>query len=548
MQGRRESTRPRSLLCLGAVTITMMMMIEVTTAYNSFCSRPANMEICFPEVSKRFLRFGRALTNDHFLRFGRGMDKRFLRFGRSDAEPTLDDLLRLAIARADAAAAAEEEEAPMFIRKRRSAPEAPQVLTKAVAASSDHPEGVAKREAGDSALPMEEEKRFMRFGRSGGDDDGMQEEKRFMRFGKRFMRFGRGGSEDDSDALSEDKRFMRFGKRFMRFGRGGSEDDGDDSLSEDKRFMRFGKRFMRFGRNPEDGQDSSFEDEEADKDKRFMRFGKRFMRFGRGGQEDDLSEDKRFMRFGKRFMRFGRDPMEAEKRFMRFGRSSQDADDAKAEDKRFMRFGKRFMRFGKRAEAAESKSEKASSCGSEIVRGRESKVATGPCFRLGNMRVVNQGVVLQEADTFGFNNLNKRFLRFGRGDPFLRFGKRSGDAEDLQDEFLRFGRSLSRPSLLDLLASEGALSRKRRDVSAAEKESASSGLKRTARDVQDGGFLRFGRGGDEADAKRNDVPNGDREYLHFGRRDSTPPTWVKRYLRFGRNNGEAFLRFGKRTS
>ena len=85
----------------------------------------------------------------------------------------------------------------------------------------------------------------------------------------------------------------------------------------------------------------------------------------------------------------------------------------------------------------------------------------------------------------GWNNVNKRYLRFGRGDPFLRFGrsqtlsavrnlgyrfgKRSADDDALDTYlenggYLRFGRSVPQSPLLSLLA-DGAHLRKRRDVS-----------------------------------------------------------------------------------
>ncbi|XP_070200320.1 FMRFamide neuropeptides-like [Littorina saxatilis] len=222
----RSMLRPLCSLWLLAV-----MLLEWTSADDSiFCDRPANMELCLQGkvMSKRFLRFGRALTDDPFLRFGRSymglgqgnvMDKRFLRFGRSGGEPTLDDVVRLALARAQV------EDSPLY-RKKRSVAESPEAPSEKAIAPIDHPEGVAKREATDNESPI-------------------QDDKRFMRFGKRFMRFGRSGEEDE-DNMSADKRFMRFGKRFMRFGKSGQE--MDDSQSADKRFMRFGKRFMRFGK------------------------------------------------------------------------------------------------------------------------------------------------------------------------------------------------------------------------------------------------------------------------------------------------------------
>ena len=201
------------------------------------------------------------------------MDKRFLRFGRSDAEPDLDDMIRMTLARAEA------EGIPLYRRKKRSTAETLKDTSDKAASSSDHPEGMAKREAEEGGSPV---------------DDGFGQDE------KRFMRFGRSGQENE-EAMSDDKRFMRFGKRFMRFGRGGQEDE--EPMAEDKRFMRFGKRFMRFGRNSEDDLEVVDSDDQ-EKNKRFMRFGKRFMRFGRGAQEngDDMSDDKRFMRFGKRFM------------------------------------------------------------------------------------------------------------------------------------------------------------------------------------------------------------------------------------------------------
>ncbi|XP_076450104.1 uncharacterized protein LOC143286428 isoform X2 [Babylonia areolata] len=188
-------------------------------------------------------------------------------------------------------------------------------------------------------------------------------------------------------------------------------------------------------------------------------------------------------------------------------------------------------------------------------------------------------------------NMYKRYLRFGRGgDPFLRFGKRLASPEALDNGgYLRFGRSLSSPqqvaaspflALLTASSPEGSSSsgsggsgdggRKKRDVSAMTSS-------RIARDVQDGGFLRFGRNNNnnnnnnflgeanpEARAsmsltngpralKRNsvnlDLPNGDREYLRFGRaRLEGGAGFGKRaYLRFGRTIPEAYLRFGKRS-
>uniref|UniRef100_P19802-2 Isoform 3 of FMRFamide neuropeptides n=1 Tax=Lymnaea stagnalis TaxID=6523 RepID=P19802-2 len=267
-------------------------------------------------VTKRFLRFGRALdtTTKRFLRFGRALDttdpfirlrrqfyrigrggyqpyqdKRFLRFGRSE-QPDVDDYLRDVVL---------QSEEPLY-RKRRSTEAGGQSeeMTHRTARSAPEPAAenreIMKRETG--AEDLDEEKRFMRFGR--GDEEA---EKRFMRFGKSFMRFGR----DMSDV---DKRFMRFGKRFMRFGR---------EPGTDKRFMRFGrepgadKRFMRFGKSfdgeEENDDDLYYNESDADSnddvDKRFMRFGKsaeekRFMRFGKS--EDASRDKKEFLRIGKR--------------------------------------------------------------------------------------------------------------------------------------------------------------------------------------------------------------------------------------------------------
>ncbi|KAL3842561.1 hypothetical protein ACJMK2_020557 [Sinanodonta woodiana] len=282
---------------------------------------------------KRFLRFGRALSGDGFLRFGRAPDgflrigkndgiypledKRFLRFGRSGK--SLDDMLNFINNRIQSFELANG----VTLRKKRSA-------EMNAAQQSDASTGLTEVQSSEKSekqkrevdMPQTEngEKRFMRFGRDPTDEATENEDKRFMRFGrepnteKRFMRFGRG--EEDMD-----KRFMRFGrdgedKRFMRFGRGDEDEESEPEISDaEKRFMRFGrdgiedKRFMRFGRGDED---------------------KRFIRFGRNSY-DDSSTEKRFMRFGKRFMRFGRD-MEADKRFIRFGRNGLDEGTA---DKRF---------------------------------------------------------------------------------------------------------------------------------------------------------------------------------------------------------------------
>uniref|UniRef100_P91889 FMRFamide-related neuropeptides n=1 Tax=Sepia officinalis TaxID=6610 RepID=FMRF_SEPOF len=256
--------------------------------------------------SKRFIRFGRALSGDAFLRFGKNVpdlpfeDKRFLRFGR--AAPQLDDLLKQALQRVESLQKSDDTS----VRRKRSTDAAPQSNTDSA------------EQKNDSAKIT---KRYV-------DDVEDSDVKRFMRFGKRFMRFGRNPS-DVGSKLTE--------KRFMRFGR-----------DPEKRFMRFGKsddkKFMRFGRNPGDAEDELEED-------------KRFMRFGRGDEEDEEEAEKRFMRFGrdpekkfmrfgkngeeKRFMRFGRNPEEpeADKRFMRFGRGGEE-DDVNTEEKRFMRFGR----------------------------------------------------------------------------------------------------------------------------------------------------------------------------------------------------------------
>lgn len=269
--------------------------------------------------SKRFIRFGRALSGDAFLRFGKNVpdlpfeDKRFLRFGR--AAPQLDDLLKQALQRVESLQKVDETN----VRRKRSTDAAPHSSN----AESPEPKN-------ESAAKITK--------RYAVEDTEDADVKRFMRFGKRFMRFGRNPADLAQNKLGE--------KRFMRFGR-----------DPEKRFMRFGKsdekRFMRFGRNPADAED------ELEEEKRFMRFGrggeeddedieeaeKRFMRFGR-------DPEKRFMRFGKsssggvedkRFMRFGRNPeeQEADKRFMRFGRGgAEDGEGMSTEDKRFMRFGR----------------------------------------------------------------------------------------------------------------------------------------------------------------------------------------------------------------
>ena len=80
--------------------------------------------------------------------------------------------------------------------------------------------------------------------------------------------------------------------------------------------------------------------------------------------------------------------------------------------------------------------------------------------------------------------------------------------------------------------------------------------------MKDGGFLRFGRDGDDssedvvsqdpaskrAAGKREPQEDGDMEYVRFGRsRPSGFPRFGKRYLRFGRGGREGYLRFGKRS-
>uniref|UniRef100_A0A8W8NM36 Uncharacterized protein n=1 Tax=Magallana gigas TaxID=29159 RepID=A0A8W8NM36_MAGGI len=238
-------------------------------------------------VDKRFLRFGkRALSGDHYIRFGRNSDdKRFLRFGKRGEQGSVEDDLREALNKVIQF----KQETGLPLRKRRSAdpPLVKDVPEDKDSNSTEKEDSASEKHKRETDEVSEENKRFMRFGRTPAEDDPTYM-KRFMRFGrnpdleKKFMRFGKDGNE---------KRFMRFGKR----------EDNDNMVTDDKRFMRFGRdpkddtlmeRFVRNGRSGDD--------------KRFMRFGKRFMRFGKRfdndgeyDDEDEMGAEKRFMRFGK---------------------------------------------------------------------------------------------------------------------------------------------------------------------------------------------------------------------------------------------------------
>lgn len=236
----------------------------------------------------------------------------------------------------------------------------------------------------------------------------------FMRYGKRQIesmptdqaletfspdtRFERSnGPEGIRDSRADN--FMRFGRSpadFMRFGRASSD------------FMRFGRapsNFMRFGRAPADfmrfGRSSNGERVpwDCEKTKSCMRLGRSpsdFLRFGRSPSD--------FMRFGRSpssdFMRFGRSPASD---FMRFGRSPGSD---------FMRFGRTpsdFMRFGRNP--------------------------SSNFMRLGRSRMMR----FAKNDKLARSEFDKNFMRFGRPDNFIRFGRASPTkAYDLN--FIRFGK------------------------------------------------------------------------------------------------------------
>lgn len=260
------------IYCLTVYAATAMSLAQACMEAPSMCESISLSHLSSEEglKSKRFLRPGRALSGDAFLRFGKNglnlpfEDKRFLRFGRTDRQ--FEDMLKEVLQRAE----------NVDNRQKRSTDNIPQ------SSVQDDSSKITKRNADASDNGMD--KRFMKFGKS-GDLPYVNEwsDKRFMRFGrepdKRFMRFGK----------SDDKRFMRFGR---------NPNELEDRLEEGKRFMRFGrgneeeeKRFMRFGRDP---------------DSKLMGYG-------------NSEEEKRFMRFGRMS-----DEADAQKRFMRFGRSVDD--------------------------------------------------------------------------------------------------------------------------------------------------------------------------------------------------------------------------------
>ncbi|XP_076450103.1 uncharacterized protein LOC143286428 isoform X1 [Babylonia areolata] len=421
----------RALCCLWM--LSLLSLFHWAGADDDFCNRPINMDLCYKRLA--LVRVARALTDDHFLRFGRNHhhhpNVRLEKDDAQDLDSNLGNALLLAIARARAKA----DDLPLHFRARRSVPQPPAAAappetetdtdtaaTATADAVNSDKEGVAAKPVADSAAAAvvssaKEGKPFIQ------EDEVMTKDKKFMRFGKRHppsrvRRNPEEGDQEDGPAkrfMRFGKRFMRFGKRFMRFGRSGPQ---DEDMQQDKRFMRFGKRFMRFGRVPSE---------------------KRFMRFGRGGEEEEEEKDadnydhavsgisgdlfvpasynpleagKRFMRFGrapaldkeKRFMRFGRDPaMENEKRFMRFGR------DPLNNEKRFMRFGKRFMRFG-RGSGEEQTSE-----GKRFMRfgrGGAEGVGEGEGALTGYEGPLR--LALPEELEEDIKSNAKRFMRFGR--------------------------------------------------------------------------------------------------------------------------------------
>eukprot|EP00106_Octopus_bimaculoides_P008489 XP_014775931.1 PREDICTED: FMRFamide-related neuropeptides-like isoform X2 [Octopus bimaculoides] len=143
------------IYCLTVYAATAMSLAQACMESPSMCESISLSHLSSEEglKSKRFLRPGRALSGDAFLRFGKNglnlpfEDKRFLRFGRTDRQ--FEDMLKEVLQRAE----------NVDNRQKRSTDNIPQ------SSVQDDSSKITKRNADASDNGMD--KRFMKFGKSG---------------------------------------------------------------------------------------------------------------------------------------------------------------------------------------------------------------------------------------------------------------------------------------------------------------------------------------------------------------------------------------------
>ena len=255
--------------------------IEGFKGYMRFGKRgDSNNEILESPAKRQYVRFGRAggYTNDI------AEDKRYMRFGRTNSDAEID---------VDA-----------------------KELMNYDSSLEGNEANKRYMRFGKKNIGMQEEKRYMRFGRAEnkllGDEIGSF--KGYVRFGKRggddneifespikntYTQFGRaGGSSND---INDDKRYMRFGRKKS------ADETGVGAKEFMKRYMRFGKKSRgtqkRF-RNEEQGNDVDGDsiymrsskhvpdDTNVEQDKGYMSYVHK--------DNGEIAEAKRYMRFGKK--------------------------------------------------------------------------------------------------------------------------------------------------------------------------------------------------------------------------------------------------------
>jgi len=249
---------------------------------------------------------------------------------------------------------------------------------------------------------------------SGEKDTGLLRLGRGRTSDDNFIRFGRGGRNDNFIRLGRDRsdNFIRFGRgrtdNFIRFGRGKSDN-----------FIRFGRgrqdNFIRLGRDMENsyGSDENFNLEDTYTNPEDEISSSSNLRIGRGGKLDS------------NFIRFGR-ARPSGSNFIRLGRSNDELtqpEESGLTNRNFVRLGRQIY------EDNPVRLSRSSGNNDDLRRG---KLADQNFIRLGRSG--------QPALQYNDNRERKRLGRYNgpsNSHSFVRLGKRAE-----QRRLVRFGRNV----------------------------------------------------------------------------------------------------------
>lgn len=213
-----------------------------------------------------------------------------------------------------------------------------------------------------------------------------------------------------------------------------ADEDGADE------FFRHGRQFYRFGRAFSPLWDN--EDSALIRKNHLLRFP--------GYPISPVLDNDAFSRSNREFYRFGRAyPPYQDKRFLRFGRSSQTESDEyprvvllQSDNQLYRK--RRSPKSDNQSGSGESnhKSESVESTPGKDVKKR----ATTPD------ETQSTHELSYNSDSFDEKDLEKRFMRFGRGDEedeneekrFMRFGKSADFDGNFDKRFMRFGKRFMR--------------------------------------------------------------------------------------------------------